>query len=349
MLLATRGSLGLGPSGGAGDLREAAQQPCRPCRPLRRHANRRWPRHGPAAGAGQGVPPPQASSTAAAAEAVELAPAAPARSRQPDGDAVRIRSGSSSGDGDGSALLDPSLAKSDADVAGFLLRQVRAARALAGAAPAAATTAVATSRLLDRLAVQATRRRACAPTPPIPPPAVPAVRQAASQHQGRASAGGQAGSRPGRHRAEPAGRRAAQARGGLLDGWQRCTAGQQGSWSAAAVPLCCAARTACRSTSAEAPLATLPLRGTPRRGQHSTRRAAPPPSPTCCGARPRRPQLLEELRPGLGWRVFAAYPEQFGSAEAAEAWRLAAAMLYTEGGLQPHEARGPCPGRRAAL
>ena len=41
--------------------------------------------------------------------------------------------------------------------------------------------------------------------------------------------------------------------------------------------------------------------------------------------------MLEALSPGLGWRVFSRYPEQFGSPEALECWRLLAAFLFTSG------------------
>lgn len=61
--------------------------------------------------------------------------------------------------------------------------------------------------------------------------------------------------------------------------------------------------------------------------------------PTCTPPPRHRSQLLEALCPGLGWQVFRSYPEQFGSPEAAEAWRIAGAMLFTEGGLQPDEVR----------
>lgn len=42
-------------------------------------------------------------------------------------------------------------------------------------------------------------------------------------------------------------------------------------------------------------------------------------------------QLLEAVSPGLGWRVFSRFPEEFASPEAVERWRLAAAYLFTVG------------------
>lgn len=47
--------------------------------------------------------------------------------------------------------------------------------------------------------------------------------------------------------------------------------------------------------------------------------------------------MLEALHPGLGWKVFRRYPEQFASPDAVESWCLVAALLYTEVGLQPDE------------
>jgi mTERF domain-containing protein len=42
-------------------------------------------------------------------------------------------------------------------------------------------------------------------------------------------------------------------------------------------------------------------------------------------------ELLEALSPGLGWRVFARYPEEFIHPDAADLWRIMAAYLYTAG------------------
>lgn len=42
-------------------------------------------------------------------------------------------------------------------------------------------------------------------------------------------------------------------------------------------------------------------------------------------------QLLEALSPGLGWKVFRQFPEEFVSPEAVERWRVAAAYLFTVG------------------
>ncbi|PSC71512.1 mTERF domain-containing mitochondrial [Micractinium conductrix] len=47
-------------------------------------------------------------------------------------------------------------------------------------------------------------------------------------------------------------------------------------------------------------------------------------------------ELLEAISPGLGWRVFRRWPEEFGSPEAVERWRLAAAYLFTVG-VPPEE------------
>lgn len=48
------------------------------------------------------------------------------------------------------------------------------------------------------------------------------------------------------------------------------------------------------------------------------------------------PQLLEGLSPGLGWKVFRDYPEQFASPDAVECWRMLAAYLFTIG-IEPQQ------------
>ena len=61
------------------------------------------------------------------------------------------------------------------------------------------------------------------------------------------------------------------------------------------------------------------------------------------------PQLLEGLSPGLGWKVFRDFPEQFASPDAIECWRLLAAYLFTLG-IEPEQVGGwrgsrqPCVG-----
>ena len=50
----------------------------------------------------------------------------------------------------------------------------------------------------------------------------------------------------------------------------------------------------------------------------------------------RRLQLLEGLSPGLGWKVFRDYPEQFASPDAVECWRMLAAYLFTIG-IEPEQ------------
>ena len=49
---------------------------------------------------------------------------------------------------------------------------------------------------------------------------------------------------------------------------------------------------------------------------------APPPLP---------PQLLEALSPGLGWKVFARYPEDLVQPFATELWAVLAGYLFTLG------------------
>lgn len=49
-----------------------------------------------------------------------------------------------------------------------------------------------------------------------------------------------------------------------------------------------------------------------------------------------RLQLLEGLSPGLGWKVFRDYPEQFASPDAVECWRMLAAYLFTIG-IEPEQ------------
>lgn len=50
-------------------------------------------------------------------------------------------------------------------------------------------------------------------------------------------------------------------------------------------------------------------------------------------------ELLEAVSPGLGWRVFSRFPEEFASPEAVERWRLAAAYLFTVG-VPPEQISG---------
>jgi hypothetical protein len=50
-------------------------------------------------------------------------------------------------------------------------------------------------------------------------------------------------------------------------------------------------------------------------------------------------QLLEALSPGLGWKVFRRYPEQFASPDALECWRVLAAFLFTTVGIPPEQVR----------
>ncbi|PRW56726.1 mTERF domain-containing mitochondrial [Chlorella sorokiniana] len=47
-------------------------------------------------------------------------------------------------------------------------------------------------------------------------------------------------------------------------------------------------------------------------------------------------ELLEGLSPGLGWKVFRDYPEQFASPDAVECWRMLAAYLFTIG-IEPDQ------------
>ena len=98
-------------------------------------------------------------------------------------------------------------------------------------------------------------------------------------------------------------------------------------------------------------------RGTPPASTHQAaqrcspalpacRRIIPPvpPQPTPASRPPRpprpppRPQVLEGLSPGLGWKVFRDFPEQFASPDAVECWRLLAAYLFTQG-IEPQQAR----------
>lgn len=45
-------------------------------------------------------------------------------------------------------------------------------------------------------------------------------------------------------------------------------------------------------------------------------------------------QVLDQLSPGLGWKVFCRYPEEFAHPDALDLWRIMAAILYTTG-FQP--------------
>lgn len=109
---------GLSPSAAPCSQRE-------PFRPLPRRAHKRWQRQAAAAAGDQGAQP-----AARAGAAVEQAPPPPpsgdGNGMQPDSLYNRSSLSSSSG------LLDPSLAKNDADVTGFLTRQVRGAFAMQG-------------------------------------------------------------------------------------------------------------------------------------------------------------------------------------------------------------------------
>ena len=60
-----------------------------------------------------------------------------------------------------------------------------------------------------------------------------------------------------------------------------------------------------------------------------------PPALPC----PAPPQLLEALSPGLGWKVFRRYPEEFASPDALECWRVLAAFLFTTVGIPPEQVR----------
>lgn len=72
-----------------------------------------------------------------------------------------------------------------------------------------------------------------------------------------------------------------------------------------------------------------------RTGMTDARMTRPPIHPT----RPLLHQLLEGLSPGLGWKVFRDFPEQFGSPDALECWRLLAAYLFTLG-IEPEQVNG---------
>lgn len=47
-------------------------------------------------------------------------------------------------------------------------------------------------------------------------------------------------------------------------------------------------------------------------------------------------QLLDALSPGLGWKVFSRYPEEFAHPDAEDYWKIIAALLYTTG-FSPEE------------
>lgn len=47
-------------------------------------------------------------------------------------------------------------------------------------------------------------------------------------------------------------------------------------------------------------------------------------------------QLLDALSPGLGWKVFSRYPEEFAHPDAEDYWKIMAALLYTTG-FSPEE------------